>query len=269
MMQELRDKARDLLSTGAAQVVIGYGRGSTAGRVRAVFVCRPEQADQLVFNEHCRQNLGVYLQKPEVRHLGKPAVVATLPTLRTVLQLAAEGQIADGQVTVLAVSADGHVAALADLPAIEQYLSGLSLAPTPQEQEWIAKIEAMPREQRWAFWREQFAKCLKCYACRSACPLCYCTRCVVDANQPQWLPVAPHALGNLEWHLVRAMHLAGRCIDCGHCAEACPVGIPLNLLTQVLAREVLANFNLTAGAHAKREYALSTFRTDDKDGFIR
>jgi formate dehydrogenase subunit beta len=268
-MEELRKKARELLENGTAQVVIGYARGSTAEKVRAVFVCSPQQTQELIFNEHCTQNLAVYLLKHEVKALGKPALVARLPALRTVLQLAAEGQIAEGQVVVLAVVDDGKVTELADLPSIEKYVAGFSLALSAQQEELVAKIEKMSREERWTFWQEQFARCLKCYACRAACPMCYCTRCVVDANQPQWVPVAPHAVGNLEWHLVRAMHLAGRCVSCGCCVEACPVGIPLNLLTLMLAREVSAEFGLTAGASTKKEYALSVYKPDDKEGFIR
>lgn len=268
-MEQLRTKARELLQTGAANVVVGYGAGSSPERVRAIFVCTPEQADGLVFHEHCRQNLAVYLARHEVKALGKAAVVATLPTLRTILQLASEGQIADGQIIVLAVSHDPSVTVLNDLPAIEKYVASLSLALAAEEEALVARIEAMSREERWAFWQEQFSKCLKCYACRSACPMCYCSRCVVDCNRPQWVSVAPHALGNLEWHLARAMHLAGRCADCGSCSDACPVGIPLNRLTQVLAREIAADFGLQAGATARREYALSTFKTDDKEGFIR
>jgi len=269
MMEELRNKARALLEKGTVQVVIGYAQGSTAAKARAVFVCSAGQTQGLIFNEHCTQNLAVYLLKPEVKALGKPAVVARLPALRTVLQLAAEGQIADGQVVVLAVTDDGQVAELCDLPAIEKHLAGVSLALSAQQEELVARIEKMSREQRWAFWQEQFAKCLKCYACRAACPMCYCARCVVDVNQPQWVPVAPHAVGNLEWHLVRAMHLAGRCVNCGNCAEACPVAIPLDLLTLMLSREVGAEFGLTAGASTKREYVLSVYRPDDKEGFIR
>lgn len=268
-MEELRKKARELLEKGAAQVVIGYAPGSTADKSRAVFVCSPQQAQTLIFNGHCHQNLAVYLLKPEVKALGKPALVARTPTLRTVLQLASEGQIADGQVLVLAVSDDGTVTELADLAAMEKYITNLPLGLAPAEQDLVAKIEKMSRDERFAFWQEEFAKCLKCYACRAACPMCYCTRCVVDVNQPQWVPVAPHAVGNLEWHLVRAMHLAGRCVNCGYCAQACPAGIPLNLLTQMLAREVTAEFGLNAGASTKKEYALSVYKPDDKEGFIR
>ena len=102
----------------------------------------------------------------------------------------------------------------------------------------------MGLEQRRQFWEEQFSRCLKCYACRAACPLCYCSRCTVECNQPQWIPVPAHDLGNLEWNVMRAMHLAGRCVNCGDCSRACPVGIPLYLLNQELIGERFRRFRL-------------------------
>lgn len=266
-MQELRVKAKELLAAGTVKVVVGYGEGSDKYRARAVFVRKPEQADQLICDDRCKQNLAVYLTKPEIKALGKPAIVAKPPAMRTLLQLAAEKQLAPGDVVVLGVSTDGKLLDLPDFKAIEGYV-----ATVPMEWESnpeLARLEAMSADERWAYWRQQFSKCLKCYACRSSCPLCYCSRCTVDCNQPQWISTAPHALGNLEWHLMRAMHLAGRCIDCGTCADACPVGIPLNLLTQMLAREVKSDFGMVAGLNADAEYALSSFKPDDKEDFIR
>ena len=91
----------------------------------------------------------------------------------------------------------------------------------------------------------------------------------MDCNQPQWVPVPAHALGNLEYHVVRAMHLAGRCVQCGDCGRACPVGIPVHLLNQKLSSDVFAGFSSRSGMAAKADYALSTFKPDDKEDFIR
>jgi ferredoxin len=99
--------------------------------------------------------------------------------------------------------------------------------------------------------------------------MCYCERCTMDGNRPQWVPAASHALGNLEYHLVRAMHLAGRCVECGTCGKACPVGIPIHLFTIFAEESVRRQFGQRGGAGAGTGYALSSFRPGDQESFIR
>ena len=267
-MKALQDKAKSLLESGGVQVVVGYAAGSTPDRVRPFFARKPDQVAELVWTDKPVQNLATYLLKPEVRALGKAALVATPAALRTLLQYAVENQIADGGFVALAVDGSA-VAELPTLAAIEEHVAkqprGLSQADVAE----IAKIDALSREERWAFWNAEMGHCVKCYACRAACPLCYCSRCITENNQPQWLPVSADPLGNLEWNIVRAMHLAGRCIGCGSCATACPQGIRIDLLNHVLAHEALQQFGAEAGAGTRREYALSTYQPDDKEDFIR
>ncbi|MCU0275479.1 MAG: 4Fe-4S dicluster domain-containing protein [Acidobacteria bacterium] len=266
-MQALRSKARELLATKTVQVIIGYASGG-GGRARAVFVREAAKADALVFDDSCQQNLAVYFSKPEVRKLGKAALVATPAALRAILQLAAENQIAEGELLALAVGGD-DVVPLATFAAIEAHVAARDGDWSAAEKEELQKYEAMGLEERRRFWEEQFSRCLKCYACRAACPLCYCTRCTVECNQPQWIPVPAHDLGNLEWNVMRAMHLAGRCVDCGDCGRACPVNIPLHLLNRRLIREVFTVFGSRSGRSAKGDNALSTFKPNDPEDFIQ
>jgi Fe-S oxidoreductase len=267
-METLKNKARELLSGKTVQVVIGYGRGSN-GSGRAVFIRDMAKVDSLIFDDECRQNLAVYIMKPEVRKLGRAALVANPAALRTILQLAAENQINDHDLLVLAVNANGEMTALATLQAIEAYVASLDPDLSAAEKMELQKYEALGLEQRRQFWQEQFSRCLKCYACRAACPLCYCSRCTVECNQPQWIPVPAHDLGNLEWNVMRAMHLAGRCVNCGDCSRACPVGIPLYLLNQKLISDVFSHFNARSGMAAKVDNAMSTFKPNDAEDFIR
>ncbi len=267
-MNELQQTAKDLLEKNAVAVVIGYGMGSEPSLRRAVFVRKPDQAPQLIFDESCRQNLAFYVLKPEVKALGKAAVVARTPTLRTLLQLATENQITDESVVALPVG-NGSVQPLTNFAAIEQYLANVPRGFTAQEQQELAAIKSKTLADRWAFWKSELSRCIKCYACRAACPMCYCSKCIVEVNQPQWVPVPSDMLGNLEWNVIRAMHLAGRCISCGSCADACPAHIRIDLLNQLLATEAMQQFGAEPGLSVRKDYALATFKPTDKEEFIR
>jgi len=266
-MKELIQKAASLLESNTVQVVIGYGKGSV-DRTRAIFVTQPADCEQLIFDSRCIQNLAVYLTKAEIKKLGKPAIVASIPVLRSILQLAAENQIKDNDIVVLGVSPESELVEFESLTAIETYLSTKQIAIEEKYRATIETIKAMPVSERFAFWVKELEPCFKCYACRSACPLCYCTRCTVENNQPQWISVGSQPLGNLEWHIMRAMHLTGRCTDCEACYNACPMGIPINLLTKSMLQDVSENFG-AYGPSLNKDNTLSSFNPDDKESFIR
>ncbi len=44
----------------------------------------------------------------------------------------------------------------------------------------VKKLEAMTAEQRFAFWKKELSKCIRCNACRNICPACTCRTCVFD-----------------------------------------------------------------------------------------
>jgi ferredoxin len=266
-MNELNKKVAQLLSDKKIDVFMGYGKGS-AGRIRTIFARTAEQAENLILTAECTQNLAGYLLKHEVKRLGKIGILANVAALRSILQLASEFQIRDGEVFLLFANHDGSLTEFTDFGSIETCLEKAETGITTNEQAMIARLEAMTVQERWIFWNAEFEKCIKCYACRAACPMCYCHRCTTDVNQPQWIPVPSHELGNLDYHLMRAMHLAGRCVNCGECATACPMEIPLNLLTYHLIGPIKSTFGATAGMKADAVYALSTYKPDDKENFI-
>ena len=266
-MNQIIQKATALLESKAVQVVIGYGKGS-ADRTRVLFITQPADCEQLIFDSRCIQNLAVYLTKAEIKKLGKPAIVAPLPVLRSIIQLAAENQITDDSLVVLGVSPESELIEFESLAAIDVYLSTKQIAIDEKYRKTIESIKAMPVAERFEYWVNELELCFKCYACRAACPLCYCTRCTVENNQPQWISVGSHPLGNLEWHVMRAMHLAGRCTDCEACYNACPMGIPIHLLTKSMLQDVNENFG-SYGPSLQKENTLSSFKPDDKESFIR
>ncbi|RPI06845.1 MAG: hypothetical protein EHM64_01470 [Ignavibacteriae bacterium] len=266
-MQALHQKTKELLESGTVQVIIGYGRGC-GDRVRPVFVRNAETAAGLVWDDRCRQNLAVYLNKPEIKNLGTPAIVATPAAVKSIIQLISENQVKPCSVVVLAVD-QGAVLELKDNASLEEYSAKHPVVFPPFVLKEMKTIAEMPLPQRNAYWQNELSRCFKCYACRAACPLCYCERCISENNQPQWVCPASHPQGNFEWHINRAMHLAGRCIECGSCSIACPVGIPIGLLTIEASRMVKQEFGHEPGLRCNADSAMSSFNTDDRETFIQ
>lgn len=266
-MDNLRKKAKELLESKAVNVVIGY-ESVKKDKIRPVFITDPNETDKLIYNKDCYHNLALYVTKYEIKKYGKMAVMAPFYVMKSLLALANELQITDNDVLALGVDNEGKYVELADMAAVESYVNQHPVAYKPADQEMLDKISKMTVEERWQFWTKELEKCIKCYACRAACPMCYCHRCTVDSNQPQWITVPSHLLGNVEWHLMRAMHLAGRCINCGQCSEACPLSLPVNLLTLFVSDVINKNFEFSAGNSIKQTSALSTFSPTDKESFI-
>jgi ferredoxin len=279
-VETLKDRAKKLLRAGEVTMVIGYEKGTTADRRRVAFAKNADEIDRLVLDGLCEENLAGYLVREELLRAqdGKKIAIFLSPAgVRSVNVLAAEDQLNPDCVVVLGfdLTSPGQVDSevrklggehVSDYAEIIQELKAKGF--DNDRAEVIEKLEKMTAQERLAFWREQFSKCVKCYACRQVCPMCYCRRCIVDCNQPQWVNASSHELGNVEWNLVRAFHLAGRCVGCGNCERACPVGIPLMLLNQRMGQEVLKEFDHFAGESANQEPVLASFRKDDPDTFI-
>lgn len=103
----------------------------------------------------------------------------------------------------------------------------------------LEKIETMGEKERYRYWMGQFGKCMKCYGCRNICPVCFCEVCTLEHESLIKRGEIPPEVPN--FHLVRAFHMAGRCVDCGLCEEACPAGIPLRTLYQKV-REIIKTY---------------------------
>ena len=133
----------------------------------------------------------------------------------------------------------------------------------------VAEIEAMSAEERWNFFDELLSPCIRCYACRNACPLCYCPTCFVDESKPQWVGKSQDPLDVRTFHFLRAYHCAGRCTDCGACERACPVGINMRLLTKKLNKDCLDLYGWEAGLSLDSRPALDVYKPNDPENFIK
>jgi len=265
-MNNLIEKVKSLFNEGSIQLAIGFEEGNHGPRP---FFCKNiKEANRLIQDQHCTNNIAVYLTRTELFGTDRVALIANFPALRTVIQLASENQLKQDQWIILTTDQQGEVIQFVDFEEIKTYLSHHPLSVSDENQQLLEEIRNMPREKRWQYWTHEMSKCIKCYACRAACPLCYCSRCIVEVNCPQWIQPWSAPLSNMEWQINRVMHMAGRCVECGACAEACPVDIPLHLLTLSMAENIRNEFGKQPGSSEENGNVLSTFKVEDKENFI-
>ena len=289
----IRSEAARLLTDGTVTAVIGYKAGRRGSALPAI-VTTAEEAQSLVFSPACVNNLALYLTKAkkDVKRPGKTAIVAKGCDLKALAGLMGESQIRRDEFFIIGITCAGVFGSGADRsrPLTEETLARkcrectvhtpegtdasvgeLPCLPelSPAESEELARLEAMTPAERWAFWKEHFSRCVRCMACRSICPFCYCEQCYCDRNRPQGVESSPRPAGNMAWHIVRAMHLAGRCAGCAECERACPMDIPLNLLNRKMARELKELYGQEAGMTPQEKGPLAQYKEDDEQGFIK
>jgi ferredoxin len=133
----------------------------------------------------------------------------------------------------------------------------------------VTEIEGRGAPERWEHFTSLIEPCIRCYACRNACPLCYCPTCFVDESRPQWVGKSIDPTDTMTFHFLRAYHCAGRCTDCGACERVCPVGIPVRQFTSKLNKDTLALFDWEAGLSLGVRPPLDVYRVDDYNDFVR
>jgi formate dehydrogenase (coenzyme F420) beta subunit len=285
-MNELKQLGKDLLQNGTVKVIIGYTEGTTPNRAKPFIARTPEDAQKLVFNKYCVNNLAVYLTRKEYKGKGTIGIVAKGCDVKAIVQLIQENQIIKDDVYIIGMNCSGAAAdpgkdeSLAvkclhcqvRTPHLYHTLLGpLEEMPKANDEhlKMIEKLDAMTSDEKWAFWESEFEKCVKCYACRQTCPMCYCERCIADKTQPRWIESSAHTRGNFSWNIIRAFHLSGRCIGCGECERACPAQIPLSLLNRKMGMVAHKEFGYSAGMALDNPTLVGNYNTTDREDFIK
>ena len=107
MIARLRETCQRLLDQNKVQVVIGYGERHPGAAAHPVFITRPEDADQLIWDENCFANLTVYLKRKEVSALGKAAMVVKGCDERALVVLEKEAQVERSGLFVIGMACNG------------------------------------------------------------------------------------------------------------------------------------------------------------------
>ena len=276
----LREKARSLLVDGKVGCFIGWGATRFPDRTTPKFVTKPEDAAQLVYNEHCLNTLAKYTidfqYGTEVVGLAARGCEA-----RAINRLITDGRLSRDKVYIVGIPCegmkeDGKTAAKCEScrhrnPVIHDELLGQPVAEqqNPPRFEQVLEMEGKSNDERYAYWQKQYAKCIRCYACRNACPACNCMVCYTDQYRTGWMGKQANTLENSMFGLTRAYHIGDRCIECGECERVCPMDLPLMKVNRKLVKDVDALFGSgETGLSTEEVHALGCYSKEDLEEFM-
>ncbi len=288
-MKELVEKAKELFQNGTVGVIIGYAAMPNQNRLRPFFAYSEAEAEQLTFGHYAQNNLSVYLSAIRKPKSGKIGIVVKGCDTRSVVALMQENQIKRDEVYIIGMACNGVVRDYAldwqvnnvapkcvmckmRTPHVADVVIGTEEdfeKPEDAYGKMIAELDAKTSEERFAFWEKEFEKCIRCYACRQACPTCYCEQCIVDKTVPRWVSSSTSAQSNFSWNVIRAFHQAGRCTGCGECERSCPMDIPLTLLNRKLGMVAMREFGYMPGKSIDEPTLVGTYKNSDKEDFIK
>lgn len=286
----MRAVARDLLEKGEVSTVIGWEKGTFWYNSTPAFISKPEQVEKLVFDEFCANNLAKYLLDYKTNE-GKVAVFVKGCDARAVNRLIQDQQVKRDKVYLIGIPCPGMKEApanpsqdknsLADLqkcqectrpnPVVYDVLIG---EPVPERAladrfASVSDLEAKDADEKYAYWNDMHSKCIRCYACRNVCPACNCRECCFDANGLNWLGKQNNVQENQMFAITRAMHVAGRCIECGECERVCPMGLPIMQVNRKLIKDANELFGTQdAGVDLEERPPLGQFKLEDPEKFM-
>lgn len=295
---QIKEIAKRLFASGQIDVFIGWEEVGPDYAVRPYIARSEADTKRMVFNQYSIHNSSLYLLKLRDGK-EKIGIVVKGCDSRGIIRLLEDRQIDRDRLYIVGVCCPGMKDPLPLIKAESGLLPvkpplGLAdkcrncLVPNPviydellgEEQpphmegerfEAVAALEQMSPDQRYEFFEKELSKCIRCYACRQVCIACDCRTCIFDEMRPQWVGRETSTSDNMMYHMVKALHMAGRCVECGECERVCPVNIPLMLINNKLAKDANHFFGpYEAGmSYAEgQKPALSVYREDDPDDFL-
>jgi ferredoxin len=248
MHDAIKNRVKELLTTEQIKGFLALKREN--GQIKPHLFVSSDEVDQLSVGDNVRAGDARYpLSKilTKLLHKDPEAKFGMLVRgcdQRALRALAAWNQIPLQQVVAIGVACSEELAQACHcaLPYPDEYLEGEQVEPKdPRPVEWDEK----PPLHRFQDWKAEFEKCIKCYGCRNICPMCFCKECSLESEDVVTKGEIPPDFPM--FHLVRALHMIGRCVDCGLCEEACPASIPLRTLYKKVNDIVEIHFQFKSG----------------------
>ena len=291
IQNKMRDIAAELLESGKATIVIGWEKGALPYQSTPVMIRSAADVDKLIWDEYCQQNLSTYLID-YIYTDEKVAIFAKGCDTRAYNRLIQDNRIKAENCIIIGVPCSGmkNAREAAKLPqgaevpmanackecrypnpVTYDYKIGDDVTPWCAERDfsYVEAIEAMPADEKYAFWQSQYTKCIRCYACRNICPACNCTNCIFDQSASGWCSKDVNASENQFYGVTRAFHVAGRCIECGQCEMVCPSEVPIMLMNKKFIKDIDTLFGShEAGIDIETPAPLSHFSVSDPEEFM-
>lgn len=271
----IRETASKLLEDNVVTMFIGWGATRFEEKTSPLFIREPDSADKLVYNENCVNMLSKYLL--DYRYSDeKIAVCARGCDSRAINRMIKDKQIEREKVYIVGIPCEGTSDERCRRcgyrnPVVYDIMLGTELdeAPNPARFADVEELESLNSKERCDYWNGQFSKCIRCYACRNACPACNCIECYTDRNTVSFQGKACDAAENQVFGMTRAFHVGDRCIECGECERVCPMHLPLTKLTGKLIKDIGELFgDYRSGFDSESPSALGTFDKQDHDEFM-
>ena len=269
MIDKVRSLAKEWLENGKVDAILGL-RGKN-GCVSPHLFTDASETEGIVISSHASKIIPRYFPssrsqryKKNVLYLleqkypdAKIGIIARGCDERTLIELAKRDQLDLEKIEVMGVACTEEDAM--DCRCPRPYPTKLDVGERVEgvfNDKAVNEFLEKSLLERLSFWKHELSKCMKCYGCRNACPLCFCEEC--ELEQGLWVKTAQLPPEIPMFHLIRWYHIVDRCIECGKCEDACPVDIPLLTISKLLRRDIKELFNYEAGLDAKQEAPLLT-----------
>jgi ferredoxin len=237
MIDKVKEKVKELLDAGDIKGFLGLRQQH--GHVGPHLFCTSDELDSLVLGDGDAPGDSRYPLNKLLINLVRHYPDETFGLLvrgcdqRCLKTLATWNQINPGKVKYVGIACPAELAQACECrtPYPEEFVAGDPVEGVAYES--VNRIDGLDLGDRFDEWQKEFGKCVKCYGCRDICPVCFCKECSLETDELIRTGDIPPE--NPLFHLTRAVHMAGRCIDCGLCSEACPADIPLRTLYKKVA----------------------------------